>query len=204
MSAREALLWFVFVAALTAHAHPPSPAPRGEPRIAAASADPKEAAARLLFTERKLLTQDGTEVSFFSDVLKDRVVLINFIFTHCPDACPLQTAKMSEVQKQLAASNDDRLRLVSISVDPKRDSPRALKAYASQFDAGPHWLFLTGEKANVDEVVRRLGQLTSSPSSHTTLFIAGNVRAGRWIKLHPDATPGTIVGHLRELIAPSP
>jgi cytochrome oxidase Cu insertion factor (SCO1/SenC/PrrC family) len=200
MSAREALLLCACVAAFTAHAHPLSPSARGE---SAASAEPKEAAARLVFTDRTLVTQDGEKVSFFSDVLKDRVVLINFIFTHCPDACPLQTAKMSEVQRLLAASDDPRLRLVSISVDPERDRPEVLKAYASQFDAGPHWLFLTGEKANVDHVLRRLGQLASAPSSHTTLFIAGNVRTGRWIKLHPDAAPGTIADHLRELLGPS-
>lgn len=77
--------------------------------------------------------------------LLGRVWIANFIYTHCPDTCPLQSAQMALLQKGLAAERD--LRLVSISVDPERDTPAVLSEYAERFGADPdRWLFLTGEK----------------------------------------------------------
>jgi len=166
---------------------------------AAANPSPKEKAARLLFSDRRLITQHGQEVAFYSDVMRDKVVLINFVFTHCRDSCPMQTSKLSKVQSLLDGLVGREVHLVSISVDPERDTPEELREYAGHFNAGNGWMFLTGSKENVNEVVRRLGQLTATPESHTTLFILGNVRTGHWIKLHPDVTPAMIANYLRSL-----
>ena len=184
-----------------------SPGPVAHATDASALAGPKEKAARLFFTDRKLMTSRGEEVEFFSDVLKDRVVLINFFFTHCADSCPLQSSKLSEVQALLGGLPERDVHLVSISVDPERDTPEEIKKYAEHFNAGEAWTFLTGKKEDVDAVVRRLGQLTPTAQAHTTLFILGNVRTGHWIKLHPDATPANIAAHLRTLaseVSPMP
>ena len=144
---------------------------------AAAGEVPTERAARLFFGDRRLVTQDGREVAFYSDVLKDHVVLVNLVFTHCTDACPTQSAKVAAVQA-LVGSSDPRLRFVSISVDPERDTPAALAAFAANFGAGPNWTFLTGRKSDVDDVLRRLGQSTTDPALHGTVFIAGNAATG--------------------------
>jgi protein SCO1 len=82
--------------------------------------------------------------------------------------------------------------LISISIDPEHDTPQRLQDYAARFGAGDGWLFLTGSKANVDDVLRRIGQLTPTREAHTTLFILGNVTTGHWMKLHPDAAPEEI------------
>ena len=166
------------------------------------SGPPVTRAARLFFGDRRLVTQDGREVAFYSDVLKDRVVLVSVVFTHCTDSCPTQTAKMAAVQALVGAGNTA-LRFVSISVDPERDTPAALAAYAANFGAGPNWTFLTGRKDDVDDVLRRLGQWTADPASHTTLFLAGNAATGHWLRVHPDATPAYIAGQLRSLAAES-
>ncbi|HEV8661986.1 MAG TPA: SCO family protein [Candidatus Methylomirabilis sp.] len=80
--------------------------------------------------------------------LRGKVWIANFIYTHCPDTCPLQTAQMALLQKELAAERN--FRLVSISVDPERDTPAVLSEYAERFGADPdRWLFLTGEKRTI-------------------------------------------------------
>ena len=80
--------------------------------------------------------------------LLGRVWVVNFFYASCLDTCPLQSAEMANLQRDLADSPD--VRLVSISVDPDHDTPEMLRAYAQRFGADPgRWLFLTGEKAAI-------------------------------------------------------
>lgn len=160
---------------------------------------PKERAARLYFSEQRLMTQHGMEVALFSEVLKGRVVLVNSIFTQCRDSCSLQSLKLSHVQTLLGQSMGKDVHFVSISVDPERDTPEVLNRYARQFNAGAGWTFLTGKKESIDKVLHKFDQLVHAPEAHSTLFILGNVNTGHWIKLHPDSTPDEIAGHLRQL-----
>ena len=95
-----------------------------------------------------LTKQDGLQMHFGQD---NRPVVLNFIYTRCPDVCPMLTAKMAELQKRIPA--EDAL-LLSISVDPNYDTPEVLRAYGTQFDANfSRWYFLTGEEAHVRSVV---------------------------------------------------
>ena len=91
--------------------------------------------------------------------LHGKVWIASFIFTHCPDECPLMTAEMARLQADFAMASD--LRLVSITVDPDRDTPAVLSDYAAHFQADPQrWLFLTGEKRAIHQLARegfRLG-----------------------------------------------
>jgi cytochrome oxidase Cu insertion factor (SCO1/SenC/PrrC family) len=171
------------------------------PGRAPIASTPKQRAAQLFFSERPLLTQRAEQVSFYSDVLRDRVVLINFIYTRCTDACPTQTALLAAVQPLLGDALGPTFRFVSISVDPEHDTPAALAEYAARFGARDGWLFLTGSKRDVDDVVRRRGELAAAPQAHTTLFILGNPSSGHWIKLHPDSAPSDIAQRLRALAA---
>lgn len=98
-----------------------------------------------------LIERSGKRVSLTG--LVGRVWIANFIYTHCPDTCPLQSAQMARLQKDLAAERD--LQLISITVDPERDTPAVLSEYAERFGADPDkWLFLTGEK----KAIYRLAQ----------------------------------------------
>jgi protein SCO1 len=197
------LLAATLLAWVPARAHDDAKHAVASSHSAATTSDaPVTRAARLFFGDRRLVTQDGREVAFYSDVLKDRVVLVSFVFTHCTDSCPTQTAKMAAVQALVGASGTA-LRFVSISVDPEHDTPAALAAYAANFGAGPNWMFLTGRKEDVDDVLRRLGQSTAVPASHATLFIAGNAATGHWLRVHPDASPEFIAGQLHALAAES-
>ena len=162
----------------------------------------REAKARAYFTDTVLQTQTGRKVQFFSDVLKDKVVLISFIYTNCGDACPLIMAKLVHVKRELGEAFGGDVRFVSISVDPHRDRPQDLAKFARKFEAvHPAWLFLTGEPANIENVVKKLGVWTPEPDTHSTALIIGSPRQARWKKVRPDAPPKIIAEELRHLLA---
>ncbi|MFQ5451824.1 MAG: SCO family protein [Nitrospinaceae bacterium] len=160
-----------------------------------------EAAQRRFFTNLELVTQEGRPIRFYDDILKDKVVLIDFIFTHCEHACPANSQIFSQVQSALADQMEEKLRLVSISVDPKRDTPRALTEFASQFDAGKGWTFLTGKKENLDKIIKKLGQFNQDVEAHSPMFILGNVKTGHWRIVRGNFPPQGLVTLLKLLLS---
>jgi len=133
-----------------------------------------------------LTTQDGTKVHFYDDVLKGKIVVIDLIYTHCIDACPLETARLAQVQKMLGDRVGKDIFFYSISIDPNRDTPKVLKAYAEKYHAGPGWTFLTGKKSDIDLISKKLG-LYSEPDpndrdGHTPSVLVGNEPSGQWIR----------------------
>ncbi|MFQ5961193.1 MAG: SCO family protein [Candidatus Methylomirabilales bacterium] len=98
-----------------------------------------------------LIERSGTPVT--RDDLMGKVWVVNFFYTHCPDTCPLQTANMARLQRDLKDSRN--LHLVSITVDPERDTPPVLREYADRYSAdAARWLFLTGEKGAIYRLAR--------------------------------------------------
>jgi cytochrome oxidase Cu insertion factor (SCO1/SenC/PrrC family) len=159
--------------------------------------------ARAYFTDTELVTQDGKKVRFYSDVLEGRVVLINVIYTNCKDACPLITQKLNEVRAQLGDQFGTQVYFVTITSDPVRDTPKALKDFAKKQNANPPgWIYLTGQKKNVDAVLKKLGQFSQHVEEHSTLLIAGNVPEKRWSKIRPDA-PSLSISERLKLLAES-
>jgi protein SCO1/2 len=103
-----------------------------------------------------LTSQDGAEVTLES--LRGKVVAVTFIYTWCPDVCPMLTDKMARVQDALGADFGTKVAFVSITFDPERDTPDVLKGYAEAFDANPAgWSFLTGEPEAVRDVAQSYG-----------------------------------------------
>jgi cytochrome oxidase Cu insertion factor (SCO1/SenC/PrrC family) len=174
-----------------------SPATMTKPVVAQTS---DEVAAREYFTDLELVNQNGEAVRFYTDVLKDRVVLINFVFTHCQDACPLITRKLRTARDMLDEAVSARVYFISISIDPERDTPAALQEFATKFNvAVDNWVFLTGDKENVNHIVKKLGQFTPEVEEHSTLILAGNVRDRHWVKIPPTVPPVGIAEKLRLL-----
>jgi cytochrome oxidase Cu insertion factor (SCO1/SenC/PrrC family) len=163
----------------------------------------RDTAARLFFSDRALVTQRGDEVAFYRDVVRDRVVLFQSMYTRCLDACPTQTARLAAVQQLLGDAVGRDVFFVSLTVDPEHDTPQVLADYARRFGAAAGWTFLTGSRRNVDDVLRRIGHLAPTLDAHTTLFLVGNARSGHWLRLHPDSSPADIARRLRALAAES-
>ncbi|MFY0579428.1 SCO family protein [Cystobacter fuscus] len=171
-----------------------------EPSPGTGPAAQSEGKSRSYFTDAPLLTQEGKTVRFYSDVLKDRVVVISFFFTRCQTACPLLTQKLLQVKRELGERFGKEVHFISISVDPAFDTPQELKKFARRHQAEAEgWTFLTGSKEDVGQVLGRLGQTVGEVEDHTTLFIAGNVRSRHWTRLRPDSPAVTIAERLREL-----
>lgn len=180
------------------HEATPANAPVAQPLAAGGTRN-----AQAYFTDTLLRDQNGRELRFYSDVLEGRLVMLNVIFTNCDDACPLITRKLKEVR---AAMDEDLARqvyFISLSSDAERDTPEALKAFADKHGVdSPNWIFLTGDKANMDRVLARLGQLGDSPEAHSTLLIAGDVANKRWSKIRPDAPVDAIAQRLQLMSLP--
>ncbi|MES2037090.1 MAG: SCO family protein [Pseudomonadota bacterium] len=140
------------------------------------------------FPNLPLQTQDGKTVHFFDDVMKDKVVLINFIFTTCPGICSPMTANLAKVQPLL----DPRVQMVSITVDPDTDTPKVLKDFANKFKVRPGWLFLTGSSENISAVAKKLGGSGEDKDAHSGILLAGNVQTGDWKKIYATARPEDI------------
>ena len=145
------------------------------------------------FPNIPLVTHEGKAVRFFDDLIKGKVVAINFIFTRCPDVCPLETARMREVQEILGDRVGRDVFMYSISIDPEHDTPEVLRKYMEKFDVGPGWIFLTGNKADITLLRRRLGlyeeEEGSNLSKHGVSAIVGNQSTGQWMKMSPFVNP---------------
>jgi len=160
------------------------------------------------FPNVALTTQDGKTVRFYDDLIKGKSVAINVIFTDCKDVCPLETANLVQLQRLLGDKVGKDIFFYSISIDPTRDTPEVLKAYAEKYGAGgPGWLFLTGKPDDIKLITRKLGLLrardapTSRESHHAAYLMLGIESTGLWTRKHAvdnprflAATMGTFFG----------
>lgn len=158
-----------------------------------------EAARRSYFTDLKLVTQEGREVRFYTDILKDRVVLIHFFYVNCKTLAALQSKVLSDLQPLLGDHLGRDIFLVSITVDPANDTPDKVREYAGVFAARPGWTFLTGKKENVDWINYKLGSYRENPEEHPAIFLLGNLKTGHWIKARPDSSAKILAEQLLKL-----
>ena len=137
------------------------------------------------FPNVELITQDGKKVHFYDDLIKGKIVAIDMIYTSCQYSCPLETARLAQVQKKLGDRVGQDIFFYSISIDPAHDTPEVLKAYKEKYKIGPGWTFLTGRKEDIDFLSKRLG-LYSDPSintdGHLAHLLIGNEATGEWIR----------------------
>jgi protein SCO1/2 len=152
------------------------------------------------FSDVELINQDGQKLRFYTDVLKDRVVVINTFFTTCTSVCPVMNRNLERVQEALGDRLGKDAFLVSISVDPEADTPTRLKEYSRRFHARPGWVFLTGKKENVDWALYKLGQYVEAKSDHTTIIIIGNEPKGLWKKAFGLAKPEELMKIVDDVI----
>jgi cytochrome oxidase Cu insertion factor (SCO1/SenC/PrrC family) len=144
------------------------------------------------FTDVTLTNHHGEKVQFFSDLVKDRAIVLNFFYTNCDKACPDSNLKIARMRRDLQPIFGRSLRFISISVDPERDTPVVLARYARMAVAEadnpdmPDWQLLTGSAEDVLSIRRQLGMVELNalrdrdPSQHSSMFIVGNDGTGRW------------------------
>jgi protein SCO1/2 len=163
--------------------------------------EPALESAEVDLRDRPLLTQHGDEVLFVSDVIGDNIVVMDFVYTTCTTICPVLSAIFTQVQGKLGDQVGDDVVLISMSVDPARDTPQRLKAYSSKHRAGDGWLWLTGAKPVVDEVLVGVGAYTTNFEDHPTMVLIGDGRTGEWKRLFGFPNPDRIVEIVNDLRA---
>ena len=138
------------------------------------------------FPNVELVTQNGEKVRFYDDLVKGKVVAIDLIYTTCKYNCPLETARLVQLQKLLGNRMGKDIFFYSISIDPEHDTPQVLKEYAEKYHVGPGWLFLTGKEADIKLISHKLG-LDAPPGAndldgHTPSLLIGNEATGLWMR----------------------
>ena len=140
----------------------------------------------------RVYDQNGRHLNFYNDLVKDKTVAINFIFTTCTTICPPLTATFRKVQEKLAEQALP-VQLISISVDPTTDTPERLHDFAAKFKAGPGWTFVTGDKTEIDSLLAALGAAVANKNDHTPMILVGNDRAAFWNRAYGLASPTILV-----------
>jgi len=161
-------------------------APGREPAMARASSTagrPDDDKARSYFTDTPLVDQNGVSHPFYSDLLRDKTVVINAFFSSCKGSCIGTSSTLTKLQERLGDRLGRDVRILSLTVDRTNDTPQALAAYAQRIGAKPGWYFLTGEQRELDQVLKKLGLFVELRESHSPIFLVGNLRTGLWKKV---------------------
>lgn len=167
--------------ALARHEHHEAPAPAPPP-----AADTPE---KPDIPDVSLFDQDGRPVRFHTDLVKGKVVAMNFVFTTCTTVCPPMGATFGKLRRLLGEKAGRDVHLISVSVDPRTDTPERLKAWAGKFGAGPGWTLVTGDAGQVGTLLKALGVYTASPAEHTPIVLVGNDARGEWTRAYGLAPP---------------
>src|SRR5215213_373887 len=174
-----------------------TPAPVAKPTEPA----PAETSRRkMAIPDVEVLDQDGNALHFYRDLIKDKTVAINFIFTNCTTICPPLAATFAHVQKEMGDRVGKDVHFISISVDPLTDTPERLKAWGAKFKAGPGWTFVTGNKQEMDKLLNALGASVSGREDHTPSVIVGNDLKSIWTRTFGLARTSQMSGWIESVI----
>jgi protein SCO1/2 len=127
-----------------------------------------------------VVNQDGQALKFYDDLIKDKIIVVMFIYTSCTDICPLTTARMTQIEDKLGDAVGRDIFIISLTVDPENDTPDKLKAYARQFGTGPGWTFVTGKPEDIRAINYKLGERSKVLSDHRNEIVLGNDATGEW------------------------
>jgi protein SCO1/2 len=150
------------------------------------------------FPNVMVTTHDNRRVRFFDDLVKGRTVAINFMFTSCTQVCPRSTANLRKLQERVQERLGKDVLMISISIDPSHDTPQVLARYVAANGVQPGWLFVTGSRADIDRLRRRLASADDQddPAQHTGMLTYGNEPAGQWRTANVMAAPDKLARDL--------
>ena len=134
------------------------------------------------FPNVSLRTQDNQDVRFYDDLVKGKIVMINFMFTSCTTLCPRTTENLVKVRQALGDRVGRDISMISVSVDPEHDTPAVLKRYAERFHTGAGWTFVTGKPEDIILIQQKLGKYEKDgdKTQHTGMVIYGNELTNTW------------------------
>jgi protein SCO1/2 len=146
-----------------------------------------------------VVTQEGKPLKFYDDVIKGKIVVVSFIYTSCKDICPLVTGRLALARERLSSDFSKNVQFVSVSIDPETDTPEKLKEHAAAFGAGPDWLFLTGNRRDIDAIRHKLGERSKTPNQHRSEILLGNDATGEWARDSVFGDLGVLAANIQSM-----
>jgi protein SCO1/2 len=177
-----------------ASARPQAPASRGFTAVSA-----REQIRQRYFPNVTLTNQEGKQFRLYEDLVKDKIVVMNFFYATCEGICVPITSNLAKVQASLRERVGRDIFMYSFSLKPNLDTPEVLRAYAERFRAGPGWQFLTGEVNDLELVRRHLGFTDPDPTrdadktNHTGMIRYGNEPLTLWAACPGMQKPDSLV-----------
>ena len=159
-----------------------------------------------MFPNVPLITHNGEKVRFYDDLIRDKTVLLNFFLVQCTEGlCPTVATNLRKVQDLLGERMGRDIFFYSITLEPKKDTPKILKEYADNFDIKPGWTFLTGKPADIEVLRRAQGFVDWDPirdkdlNNHTAMGRYGSDRLERWGGISLRSSPENIASTFKWL-----
>lgn len=140
-----------------------------------------------------LVDQNGKKVRFYSDLVKNKVVVINFFFTNCDYVCPMQARSLVRLKERLAGRLGRDVFFISVSRDPQNDTPERLSNWAKNYGVSAGWTLVTGEQPVVKKLLRDLASEGLGQATHESLILIGNDRTGVWVSTDGLLLPDELV-----------
>jgi protein SCO1/2 len=164
-----------------------------------AAAAPAPRAAKVVLSGAPLVDASGKRLRLAQDVIGERIAVVNFIYTTCTTVCPVASATFQQLQRRLAGALGKEVVLVSVSIDPLRDTPDRLGEYAARYEAGDGWVWLTGAKADVDNVLKGFGAYTPNFEDHPAMVLIGDARGGAWTRFFGFPAVDQLLGRVEAM-----
>jgi len=135
-----------------------------------------------------LVNEKGEKIAIRENLFKNKIVVINTIYTTCTSVCPIMGIQFSQLQALLKQRPDtlkdtQDIILISISIDPLNDTPQRLQSWKNKFNGGPGWTLLTGSQSNIDRLLKATGLFAPDPQEHTPVTLVGSLQNNQWTRL---------------------
>jgi protein SCO1 len=170
---------------------------------AAATTLPAVNAERIVLTrpipDVEVIDHEGRKLRFHSDLIRGKTVVVNAVYTNCTNICPLLGKAFGNLQTALGDRLGRDVSLISISRDPVNDTPDSLATWRRRYGAKPGWIFITGKKEAIDEVLELLTGDRAFTGGHSAIALVGDDATGIWLREYGAAEPGVYERLLRYL-----
>jgi protein SCO1 len=129
-----------------------------------------------------LVNQNGAKVHLKEYLQADKPVVIDFIYGTCTTICPVLSAGFTNLQRKLGADSQ-KIKLVSITIDPENDTPKVMNEYLKRYRAKPGWDFLTGSRRDINTVMTAFDAYIPDKMSHFPLTLIRSPGDGKWVRI---------------------
>lgn len=153
----------------------------------------KQAAAQPRIPDVNCLDQNGKKLRFNTDLVKGKVVVISFIYTSCTFLCTRIGESTARLQKALGDRVGRDVYLISVSTDPETDTPEKLKAWGTRLKAKDGWTMVTGEKSEMDQLLKVLTGDVAGTKTHSPVLLIGNEATNVWTESYAFESPARVI-----------